>query len=196
MLLASIPTTPTEVRQILNDIRKDDLRASEVIRRLRELLRKREMQMEPIDLNEVVFEVLGLIQPESGRRGIVETALAANLPLAQGDKVHLQQILLNLVLNGMEAMADCPGMKTLTIHTNSNEKSVEVSVWDLGSGIAAGSSCAVVRPILLDEERGHGIGVVHTASSLVKRMADESGRKTTRKEGQVSDSPCQRRMHC
>src|SRR5262249_13606528 len=68
MLLESAPASLAEVRHILDDIRKDDLRASEVIRRLRTLLRKRELEMRPVDLHEVISEVLGLIRAESGRR--------------------------------------------------------------------------------------------------------------------------------
>src|SRR5262249_12427926 len=81
MLLESSPVPLGEVHNILDDIRKDALRASEVIRRLRALLRKREMEMQPVDLNEAVAEVLGLIRGESGRRSVaLETELAADLP--------------------------------------------------------------------------------------------------------------------
>src|SRR5262249_28342949 len=107
MLLESSPAPLDEVRQILDDIRRDDLRASEVTRRLRALLRKREGEFQPVDLNETIREVLVLVRAESARRGVaVETSLAAGLPLVRGEKVHLQQVLLNLLLNGMEAMAD------------------------------------------------------------------------------------------
>jgi signal transduction histidine kinase len=119
--------TLDEVRQILGDIRKDDLRASEVVRRLRALLRKREMEIQPINLNEVILDFLGLVRPEARRRGVtVETDLEADLPLVQADKIHLQQVLLNLFFNGMEAMADMPGEKRLTVRTAFGE-----SVFDL-----------------------------------------------------------------
>jgi len=168
MLLSSIPTTPTEVRQILNDIRKDDLRASEVVRRLRELLRKREMQMESVDLNDVVSDVLGLIQPESARRGIVvETSLAADLPLVRGDKIHLQQILLNLLLNGMEAMVDSAEAKTLTISTQANETSVVTAVTDVGTGIKPGQFAQLFDPFFSTKKEGMGLGL-SIARSLVE----------------------------
>jgi signal transduction histidine kinase len=160
MLLDSAPASLPEVRQILNDIRKDDLRASEVIRRLRALLRKREMELEPVDLNEIILEVVALIRPESGRRGIaIETELAANLPLVRGDNVHLQQILLNLLLNGMEAMADVPGAKTLSVRTALNDTSVEIAVMDLGSGIGPDRLTQLFDPFFSTKNHGLGLGL-------------------------------------
>ena len=96
-----------EVRQILADIRKDDLRASEVIRRMRELLRKRGLELKPIDLNAVTLDVLRLVDGETHRRGVeIEKRLADNLPVVRGDVIHLQQVILNLILNAMEAMSE------------------------------------------------------------------------------------------
>jgi two-component system, LuxR family, sensor kinase FixL len=84
MLLETTPAPLDEVREILDDIPKDDLRASAVIRRLRALLRNREMEVQPVDLNETILEVLQLIRGESGRRGVaVEADLAADLPLVR-----------------------------------------------------------------------------------------------------------------
>ena len=168
MLLDSAPASLPEVRQILNDIRKDDLRASEVIRRLRALLRKREMELEPVDLNEIVLEVVALTGPESRRRGItIETELAANLPLVRGDNVHLQQILLNLLLNGMEAMADVPGAKTLSVRTALNGTSVEIAVMDLGSGIGPDRLTQLFAPFFSTKNNGLGLGL-SIARSLVE----------------------------
>src|SRR5262249_28971231 len=122
ILLKSSPPALDQVREILGDIRREDLRASEVIRRLRALLRKRELENQPVDLNELSSDVVLLMRAESRSRGVtVESSPAADLPLVRGDKVHLQQVLLNLVFNGMEAMADVPGEKRVTIHTGVNE---------------------------------------------------------------------------
>src|SRR5262249_25515931 len=123
MLLESSPPALEQVREILGDIRKDDQRASEVIRRLRALLRKREMEHQPLDLMEVCSDVVLLVRAEARRRGVtVEFTSADRLPLVRGDRVHLQQVLLNLVLNGMEAMADVPGQKRVTLHAALNEE--------------------------------------------------------------------------
>jgi len=168
MLLESGPSALPEVGQILKDIRKDDLRASEVIRRLRALVRNREMEMNLIDLNQIILEVVSLIRPESKRRGIViETALTANLPHVRGDNVHLQQILLNLLLNGMHAMADVPGTKTLRVCTTLNQASIEVAVTDLGLGIAPDRLAHLFDPFFSTKNDGMGLGL-SIARSLVE----------------------------
>ncbi len=169
MILDSNPTSLDEVRQILDDIRKDDLRASEVIRRLRSLLRKRELEVQSLDLNEVTSEVLWLVRAESGRRGIaVETVLAPNLPRVRGDKVHLQQVLLNLVLNGMESMADSPGPKKLTVRTVAKiEGCVELAVTDAGTGIAPSRLSRVFDPFFSTKKAGMGLGL-SIARSLIE----------------------------
>ncbi|MGB8436680.1 MAG: PAS domain S-box protein, partial [Burkholderiales bacterium] len=86
-----------EVRRILADIRSDDLRASEVIRRTRDLLRKRPMEFETLDLNEVAAGVLQLVRNEAARRRVeLANEFAPDLPAVSGDRVHLEQVLLNL----------------------------------------------------------------------------------------------------
>ena len=169
MLLESTPAALDEVRQILHDIRKDDLRASEVILHLRALLRKRELEMQPLDLNVVTSEVLTLVHAESLRRGIVmETDLAVNLPAVRGDKVHLQQVLLNLVLNGMEAMADIPEAKRLAVRTLVNENGcVEIAVTDAGSGIPPDRLRSLFDPFFSTKKEGMGLGL-SIARSLVE----------------------------
>jgi PAS domain S-box-containing protein len=169
MLLESAPASLAEVRHILKDIRKDDLRASEVIRRLRTLLRKHEMEMRPVDLNEVISEVLGLIRAECVRRGVaVKTELAAALPLIRGDKVHLQQILLNLLLNGMDAMAHMICSRILTLGTaldvNGN---LVIAVSDTGSGIPPDQLPRLFDPFFSTKNEGMGLGLP-IARSLVE----------------------------
>jgi PAS domain S-box-containing protein len=169
LLLEASPAALDEVRQILGDIRKDDLRASEVIRRLRGLLRKREMEVQPLQLNEVVAEVLGLVRAESRRRGVaVETELAADLPLVQADKIHLQQVLLNLCFNGMEAMADGSGEKRLTVRTAVNAAGwVEGAVSDTGAGIPPERLPRLFAPFFSTKQEGMGLGL-SIARSLVE----------------------------
>jgi signal transduction histidine kinase len=169
MLLDSTPSALDEVRQIVADIRKDDLRAVEVIRRLRRLLSKREIEIQPIDVNEATAEVVLLVRAESRRRGVaIETDLAADLPLVQGNKVHLQQVLLNLFLNGMEAMADAPGTRRLTVHTALNASGcAEISVSDNGSGIPSDRIGRLFEPFFSTKKEGMGLGL-SIARSLVE----------------------------
>jgi PAS domain S-box-containing protein len=169
MLLEASPVALDELGKILDDIRKDAVRASEVIRRLRKLLRKREKEMQQLDFNEAVTEVLALIHGESGRRGVVvEKALAAQLPLVRGDKVQLQQILLNLCLNGMEAMVGMYGAKKLTVSTALDENAdVEIAVVDAGSGIAPDRFHRLFEPFFSTKNEGMGLGL-SIARSLVE----------------------------
>jgi PAS domain S-box-containing protein len=169
MLLESSPASLAEVQHILKDIRKDDLRASEVIRRLRTLLRKHEMEMRPVDLNEVISEVLGLICAECVRRGVaVKTELATALPLVRGDKVHLQQILLNLLLNGMDAMAHMICARILTLGTALNENGdIVIAVGDTGFGIPPDQLPRLFDAFFSTKKEGMGLGLP-IARSLVE----------------------------
>jgi two-component system sensor kinase FixL len=169
MLLESAPESLAEVRQILGDIRKDGLRAGEVIRRLRALLRKRQMEVQPVDLNGLTSDVLSLVRAESRRRHVtVETELAGGLPPVRGDKVHLQQVLLNLFLNGMEAMADRPGEKRLAVRTALGQCGcVEVAVSDAGTGIPQDRLPHLFDPFFSTKKEGMGVGL-SIARSLVE----------------------------
>src|SRR5262249_5680113 len=158
-----------QVREILGDIRKDDLRASEAIRRLRALLRKREMQLEPVDLNEVLAEVVLLLRAESRRRGVtVASEPADGLPLVRGDKVHLQQVLMHVLFNGLEATADVPGERRLTVRTALNENgSEEIAVSDTGPGIPPDRLPRLFDPCFSTKKEGMGLGL-SIARSLVE----------------------------
>ena len=171
MLLDSAPQSLDEVRQILADIRKDDLRASDVIRRLRALLRKRTLENQPVDLNELTADILVLVRAETRRRRVaVETQLAPDLPLVRGDRVQLQQVLLNLLLNGMEAMTDMPGEKKLTVRTALNQGGVEIAVSDRGIGIPEDRLPHVFDPFFSTKKDGMGLGL-----SLARSIVEAHG---------------------
>ncbi len=172
MLLESGSASLDEVRQILDDIRKDDLRASEVIRRLRALLRKRELKVQPLDLNQQTLEVLTLVRAESRRRGVaVATDLAVKLPAVRGDKVHLQQVLLNLALNGMEAMVEVPNAKILSVRTALTENGcVELAVSDTGTGIPPDHFPRLFEPFFSSKKEGMGLGL-----SISRSMVEAHG---------------------
>jgi signal transduction histidine kinase len=169
LLLEASPPALGEVRQILTDIRRDDLRASEVIRHLRTLLRKREIEVQPMNLNEVIAEVIDLVRGEARRRDIALVAdLAADLPSVRGDRVHLQQVFLNLLLNGMEAMAETPRNRALTVRTSWKETGfVESAVFDAGSGIAPNQLARLFEPFFSTKREGMGLGL-SIARSLVE----------------------------
>jgi signal transduction histidine kinase len=170
MLLATDDARLDDVRHILADVRKDDLRASEVIRRLRALLAKHEMARERLDLNEAIAEVVGLLEAEGRRRQVaLATELDPELPRVLGDRVHLQQVLLNLIVNAMDAMADTHvSLRRVVVRTERRQDgSVEVAVTDRGHGIAPESLAKLFESFFTTKQRGMGLGL-SIARSIVQ----------------------------
>lgn len=127
-----------EVRDILTDIAEDSKRASDTIQRLRSLLQKGETHRDALDMSETVQEILNLMKAEFSSRDIsVKLDLASKLPSIFGDRIQLQQVLMNLVLNSCDAMMDiAPGLRELGIRTSAdNSGNIMVVVRDSGSGI-------------------------------------------------------------
>ena len=151
-----------EVREILEDIVVDDKRAGEVIDRLRLLLRKEEVQHRPLDVNEVVQDVLKLVGSDLASRNIVVNLdLSSKLPAVIGDRVLLQQVLLNLILNGCDAVADTEIIEhhRLHIHTLRNGDAVQVSVVDQGRGISLDDMEHLFEPFYTTKPQGMGLGL-------------------------------------
>ena len=118
-MLGREPVDLVELREICNDIVSEDQRASQVIRRLGELYRRSEMNMEPLELNELICETLDLVRTELLTRHITPlTDFAAGLPMIDGGRVQLQQVLLTLILNASDAMIGVnAAVRTLTIRS-------------------------------------------------------------------------------
>lgn len=160
------------VREILEDIREDDVRASEVISRLRSWLKDRELASEPVDFNEIVRDVVRLLRPEAARRGVrIETQLGT-VPIVHGDQVHLQQVLLNLLVNGMDAMADTPEPeRRLLVRTAGNDDGrLETRVIDAGSGILPERLPVLFDSFYTSKEDGMGLGL-----SIVRSIVQAHG---------------------
>jgi two-component system, LuxR family, sensor kinase FixL len=162
-LLLNSPHPPlNELREIISDIREDDLRADEVISRIRNFLRKQNPQMQPLDLNAAVSDVLRLVAADARKRRVqIRTDMAGDLPLVFGDRTQLQQVLLNLIVNGMDAMQSTPeASRRLSVQTKSDGDGViEVAVEDGGRGIAADDSRRLFEPFFTTREEGMGIGL-------------------------------------
>ena len=162
-LLAREPVDLAEVRDILHDIAEDDRRAGEVIKRLRAMLKKDEAaKLLSLDLNELVQEVLGFAHGDLITRNVaVRVELAPALAPVRGDRVQLQQVLLNLVLNAVEAMSAKPTReRTLTLATAPDgDDDVRVLVVDRGTGIPADEMERVFEPFFTTKEHGLGIGL-------------------------------------
>ncbi|HEY7002478.1 MAG TPA: PAS domain-containing protein, partial [Candidatus Udaeobacter sp.] len=169
LLLESEQPPLDEIRKILTDIRNDNLRASEIIRHLRLLARKRTTQIESLDVNDVVAEVVRLTEIEALRRNVsIRTEFAAVPATIFGDRVHLQQVLINLILNGMEAMAATPETeRCLFVRTATNgERRVEISVTDCGEGIAAEKLPRLFDSFFTTKESGMGLGLAIARSII------------------------------
>jgi two-component system, LuxR family, sensor kinase FixL len=161
--MASDSPDLAEVRAAIADIVQDDRRAGEVIRRLRALLRKGEIQRGPLDINDVVLEVLRLARSELMNREVVATTeLADNLPPLLGDRIQLQQVLLNLIMNSCDAMHGTSGSHALAVRTrlvDGEGGGVEVSVSDSGRGIPPADLERIFEPFVTTKEHGMGLGL-------------------------------------
>jgi signal transduction histidine kinase len=170
-----------EVRRILADIRSDDLRASEVIRRTRDLLRKRPMEFEALDLNGVAAGVLQLVRNEAARRRVeLASELAPDLPAVPGDRVHLEQVLLNLVLNAMEAMGDAQRpVSRITVRTARVGAEVEVTVTDSGHGVDPSDLPKIFDSFFTTKKEGMGLGL-----SIARSILEGHGGRIWAENGQ------------
>jgi len=169
MLLAATSPPLDEVRQILTNIRRDNLRASEVIRRLRNLFRKHEWDFQPNDLNEIVREAVALVAGESKRRGIkIEAELTDPLPSVRGDRIYLGQVMINLLVNAMEAMDETATASRIRIRTALHGQDLEVSVTDDGPGIPSERISQVFDHFFSTKQEGMGLGLAITRT-LVER---------------------------
>jgi len=158
-----------EIRQILTDIRASDARADQAIRRIRALLRRRELQLQPLDINETVVTAMHLINGDALLRGIqIRSDLAARLPAAMGDHVHLQQVLLNLLVNAMDAMSETPApSRWLSIHTRQmDERNLAVIVVDNGSGITLENAHKIFGSFFSTKKDGMGLGLAISRSII------------------------------
>ena len=157
-----------EVRAILADIRKDDQRAGEVIDRVRGLLKRREVKRGLLDLNLLAREIFTLLRPDAEMRR-VQLALETNasLPPVQGDRVQLQQVLLNLLLNAMDAVNENPPANRLvTLRVQPMNATVEMSVSDNGPGIAADRLPHLFEPFFTSKPNGLGMGLAISRSII------------------------------
>jgi len=171
-LVKSAPPPLDEVEQIFVDIRRNDQRAEQAITRIRALARKRSIQLQPLDLNETVSEVLQLAGAEAVRRQArIISHLDEALPCVAGDRVHLQQVVLNLIVNAMDAMSETdPAARQVTIATGVRERrgrrEVLVRVIDRGHGIPADQLARIFESFFTTKPDGIGLGLAVSRSII------------------------------
>jgi PAS domain S-box-containing protein len=150
-----------EARAAAMRIVKDGTRAAEIIKRIRLLFKKGTPERESVEVNEVIREMTVLLRSEAARYVVsIRTELAADIPQVMADRVQLQQVLLNLMINGIEAMKDAEGRRELAIKSQRAEtEQVLVSVNDTGVGLPAEPADQLFNPFFTTKPHGTGMGL-------------------------------------
>ena len=151
-----------EVRAILADIRKDDQRAGSIIDRMRGLLKRHNLDKRPVIVGELICEVVALARADAASRHVMlEVAVTDDLPPVHGDGVHLQQVLLNLIVNGMDALdeANKDDRRISITALLCGPQTVEIAVSDSGCGIPADKLAHIFDPFFTTKPNGMGMGL-------------------------------------
>lgn len=164
-----------EIRQILADVRRDDIRAAEVIDSLRRLLKRRQMDFLAISVDSLMHDVAALLNSDAiSRHVVLECRADVGLPPVRGDRVHLSQVLINMIMNGMDAVADLPPalrqVRVLARALPSGE--VEVAVSDSGTGVPEAIMSRIFEPFFTTKVAGMGMGL-----SVSRTIVDAHGGK-------------------
>ncbi|HTT65687.1 MAG TPA: PAS domain S-box protein [Bryobacteraceae bacterium] len=157
-----------EARDSLANIAEDGARAGEVIRRLREFLKKRSPETAPLDINDVVQEAVALTRAELVKRQVeVQIELSGGLPCVRGDRIQLQQVIVNLIMNGADAVAGTAASKKILVSSRSSaDQHVIVAVRDSGAGISAQDMPRMFEAFFTTKPTGMGMGLSISRSIL------------------------------
>ena len=151
-----------EIKTILTDIKRADQRATEVIQRLRRLLTKAQVDARDIDLNEIVSEVVGILAAQAVAQDVtLNTVLTPDPLIVKGDRVQLEQVILNLVANAIDALAERRGDdRRITVRTHLlDEVTAELSVSDTGPGVRPDALKQIFEPFFTTKQSGMGMGL-------------------------------------
>lgn len=171
-LVASQRATPQELQEILNDIRREDTRATQIVQRHRTMLKSREVDSRPLDLYAAIREALALVAHDADARDVrIDAQLPAGLCLVEGDQVLLQQVVVNLAMNAIDAMAHTPlSRRRIVVGSMARPGGVTISVRDSGAGIASEIDGHVFEPFVTTKPNGLGIGL-----SIVRNIVEAHG---------------------
>ena len=162
MLLRADPVDRREIGEVVAEIRRDDQRAAKIIKDLSGFLKKKQdIETQPLDLNDVVQGALHILGPEAARKGVAVKAdqAADSLPV-RVDPVHLQQVILNLAINGMDAMQDMTGPRSIALRTaRTGASEATVSVADDGPGIPEEKLNRIFETFYTTKQHGSGLGL-------------------------------------
>jgi signal transduction histidine kinase len=162
ILLQSGQPNLDEVRAILTDIRRDDKRAGNVIDGMRSLFKRQKLASGTLDMGNLVEDTVAMARPDAAARQVkLKVEIAAHLPPAQGDRVHVQQVLLNLILNGMDAMNTVPKSRRslVVVLDETAHGNLQVRVIDCGGGIGPDAAEHIFEPFFTTKATGMGMGL-------------------------------------
>jgi len=166
LMLKSPAPDMDEIREIVADIWRDDTRASEVIRHLRSLLKKAPFELRDVDLNEIVKETMDFLSAQAVAHQVDLRSAIGPSPLPiRGDRIQLQQVILNLIVNAIDVVSDIPtSERQITIWTARHDEFAEVAVEDAGPGIPPDRLKEVFQPFFTTKAHGMGMGlsIAHT----------------------------------
>ena len=167
------PPEIDEAKRSVEQVIKDVMRASDVIDRIHSLVKKHAPRMEKLDINDAILEVVGLIQSEAIKNGVTaRMELAESLPHIQGDRVQLQQVILNLMINALQAMSDLAGGER-ELHVTTEliaSEGVRVGVRDSGPGFSAENLQHLFAPFYTTKPNGMGMGL-----SICRSIIEDHG---------------------
>ncbi|MGF6963771.1 two-component system sensor kinase FixL [Paraburkholderia sp. WC7.3g] len=155
-------TNAVELRAALDDIVADNCRANDVLQKIRALVRKGDVELQLLDLGNVVRDIAMLVHSDASTRGVrTSFDIPENLTLICGDKVQLQQVILNLLLNAFDAVKDCPATERIVDTTVREEPGglIRLTVKDRGQGLGVDSMERIFRPFFTTKPQGLGLGL-------------------------------------
>ena len=174
-----------EAREAASRIVKDVTRASDIISSISLLFKKDALQRDFLDVNELIREMIVLLRSEANRYSLsIRTELAEDLPRVMADRVQLQQVFMNLMLNGIDAMKETTGGGELTIRSASDEGQLLISVSDTGVGLPPEQADQIFRAFFTTKDNGTGMGLPITRSIIESHggrlwVTDTSGQGAT-----------------
>ena len=176
LFLDKTPPDLDELRDIIQEIRNDEQRAAAVIERMRSLFQRRELKLERLEVFELISQVKKLLAGELQAHQIeLRVEVTPETPPVQGDSIHLQQVILNLLLNSMEALKDAPKEKRhIVVHASPADGMVELSVIDQGPGIPSEQLPRLFEPFFTTRPDGIGMGL-----AIARTIIETHGGKIT-----------------
>jgi signal transduction histidine kinase len=175
ILLASKSPDWDLLKEILADIRRDDHRAIDIIKHLRTMLKQGELVVQDVDLNELVSDTIRLFKPRAAEQDVtIEIAPIPPNLWVRADSVHIQQVLLNLAMNAIDAMQNVPvGGRTLKLQVTQRNGEAMIAIEDTGTGIPEDKLKSIFEPFVTTKEQGTGIGlsiartIIHTYGGMI-----------------------------